>query len=229
MRVSVVVPVFNEAKTIEKVHRSIQSTGIASEIIYINDGSSDESANILEQIASSSSIVVINHPVNRGKGSAIRSGVKIATGDVIILQDADLEYDPAEYPKLLAPFKKGSHNIVYGARFLQRTSQPFYLPHYLANRILTALTNILFGSHLNDMETGYKVFKRSIFFDLNITAKRFEFEPEFTAKVLRKGYQITEVPISFNPRNYEQGKKIKFKDAIQAVFTLLKIRIQKDM
>ena len=224
MKVSVVVPVFNEEKTIETIDRKIRATGIPSEIIYVNDGSTDASAAILALLATKENTRLVSHAINKGKGSALRSGVESATGEVVILQDADLEYDPREYANLLAPFADHSVQIVFGARFMQATPHAFYLPHYLANKILTFLTNLLFGSHLNDMETGYKVFRKRIFDELNITATGFEFEPEFTAKVLLRGYHIHEVPISFNPRNYQQGKKIKFKDALKAVWTLIRIR-----
>lgn len=225
MRVSVVVPVFNEERTIEAIHSRIIQTGIPDEIIFVNDGSTDKSADILEKLTAQCTMKVIHHPENNGKGFAIRTGVQAATGDVVILQDADLEYDPAEYERLLAPFRSSTVKVVYGARFTKRTPRAFYLPHYLANRILTALTNLLFGSKLNDMETGHKVFTKELFTDLNITARGFEFEPEFTAKILKAGIGIFEVPISFNPRNYKQGKKIKFPDAVKAVLTLLKVRL----
>ena len=224
MRVSVIVPIYNEERTIRTIHEAILSTGIPTEIIYVDDGSTDRTPKILTEIKDGEYVQVISHPVNLGKGSAIRTGVDKSSGDIIILQDADLEYDPREYSKLLAPFKDSSTQIVYGARFKSHAHRPFYLPHYIANRLLTFLTNLLFRSHLNDMETGYKVFKRSIFYQLNINSSGFEFEPEFTAKLLIRGYQITEIPISFNPRNYKQGKKIKLKDAAKAVFTLIRIR-----
>jgi len=220
MRVSVVVPVFNEEKTIETIHHAILSTGIPFEVVYVNDGSTDNTSEILASLSKGKSIHQIDHPTNLGKGAAIRTGVEKASGNVIILQDADLEYDPNEYKRLLQPFEDTSVQVVYGARFNQRTHHAFYLPHYFANRILTILTNLLYRSKLNDMETGYKLFKRSLFFRLNIQANGFEFEPEFTAKVLRKGCTIIEVPISFNPRNYQQGKKIKLSDAVKAVVAL---------
>lgn len=225
MKVSVVVPVFNEEKTIATVDQKIRATDIPSEIIYVNDGSTDASSAILAQLTLQENTRLVSHAVNKGKGSALRSGVESAVGDVVILQDADLEYDPREYANLLAPFADQSVQIVFGARFMQPTPHAFYLPHYLANKMLTFLTNLLFGSHLNDMETGYKVFRKRIFDDLNITAMGFEFEPEFTAKALLSGFRIHEVPISFNPRNYQQGKKIKFKDALKAVWTLIRIRL----
>ncbi len=228
MHVSVVVPVFNEERTIRTIHDHICATGIPYEIIYIDDGSSDNSASILNNLSARCNIRVIHHTTNHGKGRAIRTGVLNASGDIIILQDADLEYDPRAYSRLLAPFKTKDTKVVYGARFTKRTKQAFYFPHYLANRILTKLTNMLYGCTLNDMETGYKVFRREIFSALNITAEGFEFEPEFTAKVIRKGYRIYEVPISFNPRNYQQGKKIKFKDAIKAIWTLIRVRFMKE-
>ena len=224
MKVSVVVPVYNEESTLEIIHRRIWSTGIPEEIIYVNDGSSDRTPAILDRFASNNLVKVIHLPKNRGKGNALCKGIEAASGDVIILQDADLEYNPDEYEQLVAPFTHPSVHIVYGVRFRDRSQQAFYLPHYIANRLLTGMTNILFGSHLNDMETGYKVFRRCIFADLHIQAKRFEFEPEFTGKVILQGYTIHEVPISFNPRKYKQGKKIRFSDAIIAIWTLMHTR-----
>ena len=223
-----VVPVYNEERTIRTIHQAILSTGLASEVIYVNDGSSDLTRALLEAVSDGKNIHVIHHPLNLGKGAAIRTGVEKASGDIIILQDADMEYDPHEYAKLLEPFNNSSVQVVYGARFRSRTRKAFYLPHYIANRLLTLLTNVLFGSDLNDMETGYKVFRRLIFNELSITSNGFEFEPEFTAKLLRKGYHIVEIPIGFNPRNYQQGKKIKLHDAIKAVETLIRIRFQKN-
>jgi glycosyltransferase involved in cell wall biosynthesis len=226
MRVSVIVPIYNEENTIEIIHEAILSTGIPEEIIYVNDGSTDGTSKILSALGINQKIKVISHPKNQGKGAAITTGVENARCDVVILQDADLEYDPREYNRLLAPFKDPAVQVVYGARFKQHTHHAFYLPHYLANRMLTFLTNLLFDCNLNDMETGYKVFRKSLFSELEIKSTGFEFEPEFTAKLLIKGYQIEEVPISFNPRNYKQGKKIKLSDAIKAVFTLFRIRVE---
>ena len=229
MKISVVVPVYNEEETLEMIHARIEKTQIPDEIIYVNDGSTDSTKSILDALSLTSQYMkILTHDQNEGKGKALIDGIQISTGDILILQDADLEYDPAEYDKLLLPFKNNNLSIVYGARFINGAREIFYVPHYIANRILTALTNFLFGCRLNDMETGYKVFRRSIFEDLNMRAKGFEFEPEFTAKILLKGYEIKEVPISFNPRNYKQGKKIKFKDAIKAVWILIKLRFSHD-
>jgi len=227
MRVSVVVPVFNEEKTLETIHKRILAIQAVDEIIYCNDGSSDNSARILKKLAEPESVKALHSSANKGKGNAIRKGVQQATGNIILLQDADLEYDPNEYPRLLAPFADKSVQIVYGARFKIKKWKAFYLPHYLANRLLTLLTNIIYGSKLNDMETGYKVFRKEVFENLQIVSDGFEFEPEFTAKALKYGYRIHEIPISFNPRNYRQGKKIKFSDAIIAVWVLIKYRLKK--
>jgi len=162
--------------------------------------------------------------VNGGKGSAVRAGIGLATGDYLIIQDADLEYDPREYPILLQPIEEGKADVVYGSRFLGAPHRVTMFWHLMANRLLTLMTNILYNTILTDMETGYKVFRREVIEGMKIRAKRFDFEPEFTAKVLKSNHRIFEVPISFNPRDYSQGKKIKLKDAFEAVWTLLKYR-----
>ena len=224
MKISVVVPVYNEESTLSAIHIRITETGIPDEIIYVDDGSNDRTKFILDKFAANTKVKVITCKTNYGKGKALTSGVQAASGELIILQDADLEYDPAEFPHLIAPFSDQHVDIVYGARFTKGSRHAFYIPYYIANRLLTGITNLLYGSKLNDMETGYKVFRKAIFANLRIKAKRFEFEPEFTAKALLSGYAIHEVPISFNPRNYKQGKKIKFRDAITAIWILFGIR-----
>jgi len=224
MKISVVVPVYNEESTLPAIHQRITKTQIPDEIIYVNDGSKNRTRSILDKFSANAIVKVITCKTNYGKGKALAYGIQAASGELIILQDADLEYDPVEYPRLIAPFSDKRINIVYGARFTKGSRHAFYLPHYIANRLLTGITNLLYGCRLNDMETGYKVFRKSIFNDLHIKALRFEFEPEFTAKALLSGHAILEVPISFNPRNYKQGKKIKFHDAITAIWTLISIR-----
>ena len=169
-------------------------------------------------------IKAIFHEQNRGKGAAVRTGIQHARGDVIIIQDADLEYDPRDYPELLQPIQEGLADVVYGSRFLGGPRRPVMFWHMVANKILTLMTNILYNTILTDMETGYKVFRRKVVEGMNLKSKRFEFEPEFTAKILKRKVRIFEVPITFNPRDYEEGKKIGLKDAFQAVWALVKYR-----
>jgi glycosyltransferase involved in cell wall biosynthesis len=224
MSVSVIIPVFNEEKTLNEIYRRVKSTNLASEIIFINDGSTDGTSLILRELAKEPKVKILKFPDNRGKGAAIKSGINEANGKIIIIQDADLEYDPGDYPKLLKPINEDAADVVYGSRFLGMKRQPFLFWHFLANKFLTQITNLLYGNHLSDMETGYKVFRKRIFENLSIQANRFNFEPEFTAKVLKKGFRLEEVPVSFSPRKYSEGKKIGIKDAVVAVWTLIKFR-----
>jgi glycosyltransferase involved in cell wall biosynthesis len=227
MKISVLIPVFNEKKTIEEIVRRVQNVQIAHEIVIVDDGSSDGTRDILSQMSNGSglaSIRIIYHDKNKGKGAAVKTAIENALGDVLIIQDADLEYDPRDYPFLLKPIKEGIADIVYGSRFLGGPRRPILFWNMVANKILTLVTNILYNNILTDMETGYKVFKKEVVKDMVIHARRFEFEPEFTAKVLKRRVRIFEVPITFNPRDYNEGKKIKMSDAFIAMWTLFKYR-----
>ena len=224
MNTSVVIPVYNEEATLRKIFTRVRKTRIASEIILVDDGSTDSTPKIIKSLQEYPSVRSITFSENRGKGAAVSAGIRAAHGEIIILQDADLEYDPDEYKKLIKPIKDKQADVVYGIRFTKNNKNTFYLLHYLANKTLTLITNILYKSNLNDMETGYKIFRKNIFKQLNIKADGFDFEPEFTAKLLKRKIKIYEIPITFKPRTYSQGKKIKFLDAIQAIRTLIKVR-----
>jgi len=221
MKVTVLVPTYNEINTIREILKRVQAEGIAEEILVVDDGSTDGTRRILQDLDGQDQIKVFLHDNNQGKGSAIRTGIENAHGDVIIIQDADLEYDPRDYRALLQPIQEGLADVVYGSRFLGGPRRPVMFWHMVANKSLTFMTNILYNTILTDMETGYKVFRRHVVEGMNLKSKRFEFEPEFTAKILKRKVRIFEVPITFNPRDYEEGKKIGLKDAFQAVWALL--------
>lgn len=224
MNLSVVIPVYNEVKNIGEILKRVQSTQLANEIIVVDDGSKDGTRDVLQGLNGQTDVRVILHERNQGKGAAVVTGIKAAQGDILLIQDADLEYDPRDYQTLLQPIQEGLADVVYGSRFLGAPHRVTMFWHMIANKMLTLMTNILYNTILTDMETGYKVFRREVIEGINIRAKRFDFEPEFTAKVLKRHHRIFEVPISFNPRDYSQGKKIKLKDAFEAVWTLLKYR-----
>ena len=224
MKLSVIIPVYNEAKHINEIIKRVQATKLVSEIIIVDDASQDGTREELLKLDGKRKVRVIFHEKNQGKGAAVVKGMQAASGDVLLIQDADLEYDPRDYPALLKPIEEGLADVVYGSRFLGAAHRVTMFWHQLANKMLTLMTNILYDSILTDMETGYKVFRRHVIEGMTIKAKRFNFEPEFTAKILKRKYRIFEVPITFNPRDYSEGKKIKLKDAFEAVWALLKYR-----
>lgn len=228
LKLSVVIPVYNEQETIGEVIdrvRSVDLGPIEKEIIVSDDGSTDGSAEILAEYSSSFPNLVTVHtsPINLGKGAAVRLGMACATGDIIIVQDADLELDPSEYARIIAPIVAGQWDVVYGSRFLVK-SVGIPLRTRLANRFLTVLTNVLYGARLSDMETAYKAFRREVVQGLHLRCVRFDFEPEITAKLLLAGYHIHEVPIGYTPRTEDEGKKICLIDGIEAIHTLFRCR-----
>ncbi|MEK7577126.1 MAG: glycosyltransferase family 2 protein [Patescibacteria group bacterium] len=223
-KLSIIIPVYNEVSTIDElIDRVVHAvvSGWEKEIIVIDDGSTDGTRNVLKKWTKR--VKVILKEKNEGKGSAVTMGISNATGNVILIQDADLEYSPADYPILLAPLKNDRVHVVYGSRFLGGHLSTMFV-YAMGNKFVTLITNILYNTNITDMETGYKVFDASVLKGLHIDAKRFDFEPEITAKVLRSGYQIYEVPISYFGRKFSEGKKLTWKDGVAAVFTLLRYR-----
>lgn len=223
MKLSVVMPVFNEEATIQEILRQVRAVGLADEIIVVDDGSRDRTRELLKAEEQQPGTIVIYQPVNQGKGIAVRTGIDRATGDIILIQDADLEYDPRDYPMLIRPIIEGRVKVVYGSRFLgPRKAMLFW--HMLGNKFLTLLTNVLYNAILSDMETCYKVFRADVIKGIPLRSRRFELEPEITAKVLKRGHRIFEVPISYYGREYNEGKKISWRDGPRAAWTLIKYR-----
>ncbi len=225
LTLTVVIPCYNELSTIEPVLDRVESVGLANEIIIVDDGSTDGTRDVLKRIeAERPHIKIVYHTHNQGKGAALVTGFGHATSDVILIQDADLEYDPREYTVLLKPIREGISPVVYGSRFLGGPRKAMNFWNMVANKILTLTTNFLYNAILSDMETCYKVFRRDVVKGMKIHARGFDFEPEFTAKVLKQGIRIYEVPISYNGREWTEGKKIKWTDGPHAMWTLIKYR-----
>ena len=228
MLLSVVIPAYNEEHFLSEVIRRVTEVPYEKEIIVVDDASADGTRGLLERLKNDGTydgLKVVFHQKNAGKGAAVRSGIEIASGDIIIIQDADLEYDPNDYPTLLAPILEGKADVVYGSRFLGGPHRVLYFWHYVGNMVVTLLSNVFSDLNLSDMETGYKVFRRSVFSDITIESNRFGFEPEITAKVARSGFRVYEVPISYHGRSYTEGKKITWKDGIKALFTIVKYNV----
>ncbi len=219
------IPVFNERATVEQIIQSVQDSGLADRIIVVDDASTDGTRELLEEIAARNSRLELHlHDRNRGKGAALRTGFSKVETDLVLVQDADLEYDPRDVPALLIPIEEDKADVVYGSRFLGAARRPTMFWHMVANKLLTLMTNVLYNTILTDMETGYKLFRKEVIQGIKIRSNRFDFEPEITAKLLKKKVRIFEVPITFNPREYSDGKKIGLKDAFAAVWALLKFR-----
>lgn len=223
MEVSVIIPVYNEKATIQQVIEQVQQAPYSKEIIIVDDCSSDGTRAILEQSVWAENVHVYYHEKNLGKGAGIRTGVQHATKDVIVIQDADLEYDPKDLDVVLKPIIDGKADVVYGSRFLG-IHRAFLFWHYMGNKLLTFITNLLYNNMLTDMETGYKAFRAPVLKSITIRSNRFDFEPEITAKILKRHYRIYEVPIYYAGRNFEEGKKITWRDAFPALWALIKFR-----
>jgi glycosyltransferase involved in cell wall biosynthesis len=226
MKISVVMPVYNEVDTIEEIIARVNSVAMDKEIIVVDDFSTDGTRERLEEIIQGQDhLKVLYHDRNKGKGAALRTGFASLTGDVVIIQDADLEYDPVEYPRLLEPILDGRADVVYGSRFLGGPHRVLFFWHYVGNKFLTLLSNALTNLNLTDIETCYKVFRSKILKDIDFKSDRFGFEPEFTAKVAKRKLRIYEVPISYSGRTYSEGKKITWKDGLMALMQIIWYRV----
>ncbi|HNT24826.1 MAG TPA: glycosyltransferase family 2 protein [Anaerolineales bacterium] len=226
-KLSIIIPVYNEQDTLQQIVERVWAVDLGpteKEIIIANDGSTDATPAVITQLQQTyPQLRTYSSPTNLGKGAAVRQGIAISSGDLIVIQDADLELDPGDYPNLLEPLLAGQSEIVYGSRFL-KAAGPVPRHTRLANRFLTWLTNFLFRGHLTDMETAYKMFRRSVYQGIRLRGVHFDFEPEITANFLKRGYRILEVPITYHPRTVQKGKKISWVDGIEAIYTLFRCR-----
>jgi glycosyltransferase involved in cell wall biosynthesis len=232
MKISIIIPVFNEQQTIEAILRRVLGANKKEspilEIIVVDDGSTDGTRDILTRMATESTeptVKIFVHPKNQGKGAAIRTALGHIMGDLVLIQDADLEYHPEDYPAVVKPIVEYGAEVVYGSRFLG-THRAFLFWHYLGNKVLTLLTNVLFDSMLSDMEVGFKAFRTDVIKSIPLEARGFDFEPEITAKVLKRKLKLYEVPITYSGRDYSEGKKITWKDGLAAIWTLIKYRFR---
>ena len=221
--VSIIIPAYNEEKTLEEIIRKVYATDIRKEIIVVNDGSEDKTALILEEIKNKYNLKIINLDKNHGKGFAIRKGIEQSSGDIILIQDADLETDPAEYQKLLAPIIEGRAKVVFGSRFLGSINNMNKF-NYIGNKFLTFIANVLYRIKITDEATAYKIFLKEVLDGIELKSNRFELCPELVAKIAKRKYKIFEVPISFNGRSKNEGKKLRLRDGISAIWTLIKYR-----
>jgi glycosyltransferase involved in cell wall biosynthesis len=220
---SVVMPVFNERDTIDEILRRVLAVPVRIQLIVVDDCSTDGTRDRLQELSRTLSFTLVLQPKNGGKGSALRAGFERVSGDLVVIQDADLEYSPEEYPELIELICRGRADVVYGSRFIGR-HRVFLFTHYVGNRILTLLTNVLYNTMLTDMETCFKVMRVEVLRSMTLRSDRFGIEPELTAKIFKRGYRVYEVPITYDGRGYDEGKKITWKDGIDAVWTLLKYR-----
>ena len=224
MKVSVIIPAYNEIDTLALVLERVRATPIDKEIILVDDGSTDGTAALARTLEDRVDRLVF-HSKNRGKGAAVRSGLELAVGDVILIQDADLEYDPADYERLLKPLADGQADVVFGSRFSDDQQRPRYFSHWLGNHLLTRLSNAFTRLDLTDMEVGYKAFRREILERIELVEDRFGFEPEFTAKIARLGCRVFEVGVSYRGRRYSEGKKVSWPDGLRAIWCILKYNL----
>ena len=227
MKLSIIIPVFNEVNTIANIIQKVQSADYDKEIIVVDDASTDGTKDVLQKLSQQPKIKIFYHERNRGKGAAIRTAIKNITGNITIIQDADLEYDPVDYTILLKPILDGRADVVYGSRFQGGPHRVLFFWHYLGNKFLTLFSNMMTNLNLTDMETGYKAFKSNVIKNISLSSDRFGFEPEVTAKIAHNNnYKIYEVPISYSGRDYSEGKKIDWKDGVAAIYFILKYNIQ---
>jgi len=227
MKLSVVIPVYNEAGTVEEIVRRVEAVDLEKEIVLVDDCSTDGTRGILSRLATNEHVRALYHERNQGKGAALRTGFAAATGDIVVVQDADLEYDPQEYSRLIKPIVDGKADVVYGSRFAGGEShRVLYFWHYVGNRFLTFVSNCFTNLNLSDMETCYKVFRREVIQSIRIEENRFGFEPEITAKVAAKRCRVYEVGISYAGRTYEEGKKIGWKDGVRAIWCIVKYNLK---
>ena len=226
MKLSIIIPVYNEESTLEEIVRRICASPVEKEIILVNDGSSDATPVLLKEISAIKDCRVLHHETNKGKGAAIMTGLNAVQGDLVLIQDADLEYDPQDYPALLRPFEDNHVLVVYGSRILKRNSRSTF-SYYWGGRLLSWITNLLYGSSITDEATCYKVFRTPLIKNLGLECTGFDFCPEVTGKILRRKIKIHEVPISYNPRLWNDGKKIHWSDGIRAIWVLIKYRFSR--